>query len=369
MAVFARQRIAFGTSYTAQTRYEFGPDAPIDKLVIAIVGDSVRLQLSDRYPPIFENAFDTEIELDEGTHSLSFPFPVYGFRIRAANDAAICTFRALEGDGSDAPDTYTKDVAFSTAGLASEATLEAIRNEQINAGDSVQVPGVAQEATLGVVDSKQLTDINVEGFHWPCQSGEDDPPVYDAGGGVATGGYSTAKGSIPSYKIDLGNGNRQTAQWKGVPRVGVDTDKTVLRIEFMMLLNTFTTAADYNYFTYGAYGANSELTTDLDRQVLVRGRSSDGFGRVISKDGTATQETSLGAGAFTPDLWHYVRIELDETENRYYLNNVLRATHDVRYWPPFAPALEQAPQIVVRPTSQGLHISQLRFTYLRPEWV
>lgn len=90
--IFGRRQIALTTSYQPSATYEFGPDSPVWKLTVATSAD-ILLQVSERYPPVFENAFDTEVELDKGTHSLAFVNEVHGIRFRAADLAAVISFR------------------------------------------------------------------------------------------------------------------------------------------------------------------------------------------------------------------------------------------------------------------------------------
>lgn len=122
---FARKRVVFDNSpsFSDRSTFRFG-ETPMDKLVIAISGDSAILVFAENNPPTFENPFDTEVELDEGTHSISFRTPITGMMIRAANTSIICTFRLTPGHGSTAPDTYTKDVSIDTSNL--EALLETL---------------------------------------------------------------------------------------------------------------------------------------------------------------------------------------------------------------------------------------------------
>lgn len=96
--LFTRNKIAIGNTYKAEFTYEFSENDPVWKLTIA-TDAIIRVQLSEFYPVKFENPQDTEIELDPGTHSLTFVVEKFGFRIKAAGSSATVSLRA-EGPGS-----------------------------------------------------------------------------------------------------------------------------------------------------------------------------------------------------------------------------------------------------------------------------
>jgi len=92
--IFARRKIALGSSYAKNATFKFGKENPVWKLTVACT-DEVVMQISESYPPTFPGAEDItkDVELDKGTHSLSFVNEVHGIRFRASNVAAVISFR------------------------------------------------------------------------------------------------------------------------------------------------------------------------------------------------------------------------------------------------------------------------------------
>lgn len=66
------------------------------KLTVVVHSAPVVLQITEHEKQFFDNAYDTETELDLGTHSLAFVTPITGWRFRrgAGGEPASVDFKA-----------------------------------------------------------------------------------------------------------------------------------------------------------------------------------------------------------------------------------------------------------------------------------
>lgn len=90
--IFGRRDLALGNSYSKDRTFEFSEQDPVWKITVACTSDVI-MEVSERYPPTFVGSMDTEVELEKGTHSISFVNEVHGIRFKAGGVSSVISFR------------------------------------------------------------------------------------------------------------------------------------------------------------------------------------------------------------------------------------------------------------------------------------
>lgn len=91
MPTYARNDLSVSvgdTSYTPNLTFQY--DQPSQKLTLIVESAAVYLQVKDAIHTGFGSS--DEVKLLPGSHSRTFPTPVYGFRLRGAGTAATVSF-------------------------------------------------------------------------------------------------------------------------------------------------------------------------------------------------------------------------------------------------------------------------------------
>lgn len=345
--ILARKRVRLRTNYTDQNETEFTSSQPMDKLTIAITGEPVLLQVSEEPRTRYEG---DEIELDIGTHSLNFRTPIYGFRLRATTAEAFVTFRVYEGGGSDAPDTYTKDVNITlpTDG-AKETTLASLLNQ---AAKETTLAGVAKDSTVAkettlaarasettlqgratqttqtdllnqASKESTLKDLQIQEGRttkiWPTKSGEADAPTL-----TANAVYS----SFLNRQSITGSNLTALTEFLSQARRQLGEPNQKFTIEANCAKRFVTTPgidaglfAGYK-FTIGRVSVQCHIVAAAGQPANMR--------FTFQTTGGVTQTTTLDIA--NDAIFHRLKIVVDETTITYYLDDVQRAQH-TNPWP------------------------------------